>query len=264
MESRRSWEGISKRKGHWCNMSKQKVLAIISARGGSKEVPRKNLKLLGGKPLVYYMFKKALNSHLIDKVVCSTDDEQIASIAKDVGVEVPFMRSPELAGDRVPLHTVTQYMMQEMDKRKFRADIIVQLAPTGPFVKQEHIDESIELVLRDDCECAVSLKRIEHEHPYRARRLLDNNYFENFIQDIDVEAFHSRQDLPVLYCTSGSIYTRKRHLLEKYNGKDFAMGQKHKGVLLDDIESINIDRMVDFQFAEFLFEKGYSKSYIAD
>ena len=242
---------------------KAKVLAVISARGGSKEVPRKNLQLLGGKPLVTYMFKKAMASQMINRVVCSTDDEEIAKIARENGVEVPFIRPAELAEDRVPLHTVTQYVMLEMDKMDYKADIVVQLAPTCPFIKVNKIDESIKLVMNTDCECAVSLKRIEHEHPYRARKLFKNNYFDNFIQDIDVEAFHSRQDLPPLYCTSGGIYTRRRHLLEKYDGTDFAMGEKRKGVIMDEIEALNIDRMIDFEFSEFLIEKGYaSEEYL--
>ena len=108
---------------------KKKVLAVISARGGSKEVPKKNVKKLGGRHLVEYMFKKALASELVDRVVCSTDDVQIAEIARECGVDVPFMRSAELAGDRVPLHSVTQYMMFEMDKLNYKADIVVQLAP---------------------------------------------------------------------------------------------------------------------------------------
>src|SRR3989338_4957988 len=99
-----------------------KVLAVVSARGGSKGVPQKNLKLLGGKPLVYYMLSKAVNIKLIDKVVCSTDDEKIAEIAKRIGVEVPSMRPAELAGDKVPLISVTQYVMREMDKNGFKAD----------------------------------------------------------------------------------------------------------------------------------------------
>ena len=236
------------------------ILAVISARGGSKEVPRKNVLPLGGKPLLIYMLRKALASRYIDRVICSTDDDEIAEIARQSGVEVPFRRSAELAGDDVPLLTVTQQAMREMDKMGYKADIIVQLAPTCPFIKMENIDKSIKLVMKADCECAVSLKRIEHEHPYRARKLLENHFFENFIQDIDVEAFHSRQDLPTLFCTSGGIYTRRRHLLEQYNGSDFAMGEKRKGVIMDDIEALNIDRMIDFEFAEFLIEKGYAST----
>ena len=123
----------------------------------------------------------------------------------------------------------------------------------------------VDVYVKDnDCDCAVRIKKIEHEHPYRARRLLKNNFFENFIQDINVEdkRFHSRQDLPPLYCTSGAIYTRKRHLLEKFDGSDFAMGKSRKGVIMDDIEAINIDRMIDFNFAEFLLTQNISEEYI--
>jgi len=241
-----------------------KVLAIISARGGSKGVPGKNLKLLGGKPLIWYAFKKAIDSKLIDRIVCSTDDNEIAQIAKEMQIEVPGVRPVKLAEDHVPLITVTQYIMREMDQRGYHADIVVQLTPTCPFIKCERIDESIQVLIDEDCECTVSLKRIEHEHPYRARKLKEENYFENFITDINVEAIHSRQDLPKLYCTTGGLYTRKRHLLEQYDGSDFALGEKRKGILLEDIEAVNIDRMIDFQFAEFLMEKGYTKEFLGE
>jgi CMP-N-acetylneuraminic acid synthetase len=238
-------------------MSNPQVLAVISARGGSKGVPKKNVRLLGGKPLVSYMLSKAKACSLITQVVCSTDDEVVAEIAKGMGVEVPFMRPAHLSGDQTPLISVTQFMMLEMDKLGFAADIVVQLAPTCPFVKTVRLEESVKMVMDSDCECAVSLKRIEHEHPYRARKLSENNYFENFIQNINVEALHSRQELPELWCTTGGLYTRQRHLLDTYDGKDFALGKKRKGILLDDIEALNIDRLIDFQFAEFLIGSGY-------
>jgi len=242
-----------------------KVLAVISARGGSKEVPRKNVRDLGGKPLVAHMFLKAKACKNIDKVICSTDDDEIAAVARECGVEVPFVRPDELADDHAPLISVTQHAMLEMDKLGFHADIVAQLAPTCPFIKTDNIEKSIQYAQREDCDCAVSLQRIEHEHPYRARRLLEEDFFENFIQDINVEdkQYHSRQDLPVLYCTSGGIYTRKRYLLEQFDGSDFAMGDTRKGVIMDDIEAVNIDRMLDFDFARYLVESGVANSYLS-
>ena len=148
-----------------------------------------------------------------------------------------------------------------MDNQGFRADIVVQLSPTCPFINTEQIEKSIEMVSGDQCECAVSLKKIQHEHPYRAKVLMEDNYFKNYESEIDVEAkqYHSRQDLPNLYCTNGGLYTRLRHLLEDYKGNDFAMGKNRKGIIMSDIQSVNIDDMIDFQFAEFLIEKGYAK-----
>lgn len=241
-----------------------KILAVISARGGSKEVPRKNLLNLGNKPLIAYMLEKAKKCDLIDMIICSTDSPEIASVAKSYGVDVPFLRPKELSQDRTPLISSTQHAMKFMDSIGYTSDIVIQLSPTCPFIKIDSIQKSIKLVLSDDCESAVSLQKIEHEHPYRARRIMDNDYFENFIQTINVEAkqFHSRQDLPLLYCTSGGIYTRKRHLLDQYNGEDFAMGSLRKAVVLDEIESVNIDRMIDFQFAEFLISNKNLSGYI--
>jgi len=240
-----------------------KVLCSIAARGGSKGVPGKNLKNLGDQPLLAYAIKAAINTDCIDKVVLNTDDDAIAEIGRQYGAEIPFKRPKILGGDNVPLITITQHTMREMDKEGFRADIVVQLAPTCPFISSETISRSVELVAKSDCECAVSLQRIEHSHPYRARILDERGYFENFIQDIDVESFHSRQDLPVLYCTSGGLYTRSRTLLEQYDGSDFALGEKRKGIVVDEIEAVNIDRIVDFEFAEFLAGKGYADHLIA-
>lgn len=243
-----------------------KVLAVISARGGSKGVPGKNLRPLAGRdPLISYMIRKAIASPLIDKVICSTDSPDIAKIAREFGAETPFDRPAELAADRTPLINATQFAMQSMDKLGYRADVVVQLAPTSPFMKQENIDRAVEAVVNNECECAVSLKRIEHEHPYRARVLDNAGYFSNFIKDINVEAIHSRQDLPTLYCTSGGLYVRKRALLDAYDGSDFALGKSRMGIVLDDIEAINIDRMIDLEFAEFMLKSGkVTSSYLSE
>jgi CMP-N,N'-diacetyllegionaminic acid synthase len=237
---------------------KYKVACSISARSGSKGVPGKNIKLLGGRPLISYAIESALNSAYIDKVIVSTDGNEIADVAIEYGAEV-IIRPSNLADDRTPLIDSTKYTMLALDEKGYFADIIVQLSPTCPFIQTAQIDKSIEMVANNDkCECAVSLKRIQHEHPYRARVMKENYYFENYEQDIDVEAkqFHARQDLPDLYCTNGGLYTRQRHLLENYAGDDFAMGRYHKGIIMDDIESVNIDEMIDYYFAEFLFDSG--------
>jgi len=239
-----------------------KVICSISARGGSKGVPGKNLKILGDKPLITFAIKAALGSKYNDKVIVSTDAENIAEVARENGAEV-IIRPSSLSSDRAPLVDSTKYTMTTMDTKEFPADIIVQLSPTCPFINTQQIDKSIEMVSGDKCECAVSLKKIQHEHPYRARILMENDYFKNYESKIDVEAkqFHARQDLPDLYCTNGGLYTRRRHLLDEYKGDDFAMGKYRKGIIMSDIESVNIDEMIDFQFAEFLIEKGYAKEY---
>ena len=140
--------------------------------------------------------------------------------------------------------------MFKMDRLGFQSDIVIQFSPTCPFITSDLIDKGIEKI--KNSESVVSLKRIEHEHPYRAKELIENEYFVPFIKTIDVEKFQSRQELPELYCTSGALYIRRRKLLENWNGNNFAMGKKPKGLILNDIESINIDRPIDFEFAKFI------------
>ncbi len=145
--------------------------------------------------------------------------------------------------------------MLRMDQLGFRADIVVQLAPPCPMVRSKTIDESVQRVL-DGAEAAVTLTRIEHEHPYRAKELLSDGSFQPFLKGLDVEKYLSRQELPPLHCTSGAIYTRRRELLEKWSGKDFAVGSRPQGILLNPVEATNIDRPIDFRFVGFLMGEG--------
>ena len=188
-----------------------KVLCSISARGGSKGVPGKNIKPLGGRPLITYPIKSALGSKYIDRGVVSTDAESISKVSKENGAEV-IMRPGHLAVDRTPLIDSTRYTMITMDEQGFFSDIVVQLTPTCPFIDTEKIDKSIEMLSENNCECVAALTKIDHVHPYRARILMDDDYFTNYEREIDVEArqFHSRQDLPDLYSTTGGLYTRLR------------------------------------------------------
>ncbi len=236
-------------------MDKQ-VLAVIAARAGSKGVPGKNLKPLGGKPLIAYMIEAAARSRLVTRVVVSTEDDRIADTARTYGADVPFVRPADLADDTTPLLAVTRHAMEELDRQGWRADAIVQLAPTCPFIPTAKIDEAIEKVLEPGSDCVVSLRRIGHEHPYRAKRLLDDEgTFVQFIEGIDVERYQSRQDLPHAFCTTGGIYARQRGLLERWTGKDFCLGARPRAVMLDDIAATNIDGPLDFAFADFILSQ---------
>jgi CMP-N-acetylneuraminic acid synthetase len=213
--------------------------------------------------LISYAIKSALRSKYIDKVVVSTNTDSIAVVSKEYGAEV-IRRPDNLSVDRTPLIDSTKYTMTAMDEKGFSADIVVQLTPTCPFINTDQIDKSIEMVSGDKCECAVALTKIDHGHPYRARILMADGYFKNYESVVDVEArkFHSRQDLPKLYSTTGGLYTRRRHLLDEYTGNDFAMGKHRKGIVMNDLQSVDINEMLDFQFAEFLIEKGYVEKYL--
>ena len=229
------------------------VICSIAARGGSKRVPGKNIRQLGDRPLITHAIGAALRAVSVDRVIVNTESREIADVARQYAAEVPFLRTADLADDHTPLLMVTKETMLQMDALGYKSEVIVQLAATCPFTTPETINQSVELALRNGC--AVTLKRIEHEHPYRAKVLNDDGSFSSFITDVDVEAFQSRQDLPELYCTSGSVYTRTRDLLMTATGKDFCLGPRPAGIILSDEEAINIDRPIDFSFAELIMSK---------
>lgn len=232
-------------------MNARHVLAVIPARGGSKGVPRKNLKLLQGRPLLAHMIGAAKRATRVDRLMVSTEEEEIAAAARQCGAEV-FPQPHALSGDGIPMIAVTKHVMNSVNAAGWTPDIVVQLAATCPFVPPAKIDEAVQILLDGETDCVVSLKRIEHEHPYRAKQLLEDNSFESFLKDRRVEQYLLRQSLPPLYCTSGAIYAWTRERLSAWNGKDFCFGPRPKAVLVSDREAVNIDRPIDFAFAEFL------------
>ncbi len=233
-----------------------KIVAVVSARAGSKGIPNKNIKLLNGKPLIYYSLKSLLKVKEIDRIVLSSDSEKILNTAKRLSKKIQLMKRPKfLAKDKTPLTSVVKYSAIELAKKGYVSDFVLQIAPTCPFIKIKTIKHIIKLLKKGN-DCVVTLKKIEHEHPYRAKELNKKNLqFKSFLKNVDVEKFISRQDLPKLFCTSGGIYARSFTLLKKFNEKDFNLGKKPIGVVVDDIEAINIDRLIDFDFAELMSKK---------
>jgi CMP-N-acetylneuraminic acid synthetase len=231
-----------------------RVIAVVSARGGSKGVPKKNIKNLNGKPLIFYTLKTLSRIKFVNKIVVSTDDKKISTIVKKNFPNIEIMMRPKnLATDRVPLTSVVKHVAIELEKKKQNFEFVLQIAPTCPFIKKETLKKIINILQSGKTNCVVTLKRIEHEHPYRAKKLdIKNGYFKSFITNKNVESFISRQDLPKLYCTSGAIYGRTLKLLKTFNEKNFCLGPNPIGVVVDEIEAINIDRPIDFKFAEFI------------
>jgi len=235
---------------------KDKIIAVVGARGGSKGVPKKNILLLNNKPLITYVLNTLLKVRSIDRIIVSTDSFDIKKVVKNFNNEIEVRdRNKKLALDNTPLTSVAKSVANELFFEGYKPDIILQVAPTCPFTSVKTVINIINNLVKKKTDCSVTLKKIEHEHPYRAKILSQkNNIFRSFIKNIHVEKFISRQDLPTLYCTSGAIYARRFDLLKKFEEKDFCLGKKPLGVIVDDIESVNIDRLIDFYFAEYLIK----------
>lgn len=237
------------------NIKELKTLAVIPARGGSKGLPGKNLRLLRGKPLICYMIKHALASKYIAKVIVSTDDKKIAEVALDYGAEVPFLRPKELAEDTTPLNPVLKHAMAFYNSIDWKADAVISLQPTSPLITTDIIDSVIELFVRTMCDSVVTVSDIKHGHPYRAKKMHDDGRLENFCTEFDGDNFINRQERPPAYAYNGAIYLRRREVLESWNGKDMGLGQDCRGLVIGHEYAVNIDNEFDLKLAEFFLRE---------
>jgi len=224
-------------------MGEYDYLVVIPARGGSKRLPRKNLLPLAGKPLIQWTIEAAKKSIVGSNVVVSTDDEEIATIARSAGADVPFLRPKELAGDSV----TTIDVIKDVIYRLGISDNIVLLQPTSPLRTEQHINEAVALFEEKQANAVVSVCEIDH--PVEWSNSLPNDHnMDNFISN-DVRNIRS-QDLPTRYRLNGAIYIAKTKVLLKESS--FLIGKGSFAYPMKRNVSVDIDDKTDFFFAEAL------------
>lgn len=223
-----------------------KVIAIIPARSGSKGLPHKNIKLLCGKPLIYYTIKTAIDSGIFDKVLVSTDNEKYARISQEFGAEVPFLRPSELAEDMSSSVDVILHCLQELKKRGEEYDTICLLQPTSPLRTVNNIQDAFKLFKTKKANSIISVCECEHS-PLWINSLDDSLSMEHFI-DNDIKN-KPRQILEKFYRLNGAIYIIKKNCL--FEQQDF-LGKKSYAYIMSQKESIDIDNKIDFIIAETL------------
>ncbi|ODV49681.1 CMP-N-acetylneuraminic acid synthetase [Methanohalophilus euhalobius] len=212
-----------------------KILAIIPARGGSKGIPKKNIKLLAGKPLIAHTIESSLNSKYITKVVVSTEDEIISKISKLHGAEV-IERKNELAEDHVPLDPVIYHTLSEFEKKGLRYDVIATIQPTSPLIKTKTIDEAIETFIEQDCDTLITVKAEPHLYWTKQDDVFIPLYSER----------KNRQYLEPLYKETGSMLISKREIVSESN----RIGNKLHLYEVPSNEAIDIDNYQDWLIAE--------------
>ena len=219
-----------------------KPLVIIPARGGSKGVPKKNIKTLGGKPLIYYTIEAA-RAVFEDKYICvSTDDIEIKNIVEQTGLKVPFLRPAELATDTAGTYEVLLHALNYYENLEYFPDTIILLQPTSPFRTAEHIKEAIKLYT-PDIDMVVSVKETK-SNPYF--NLFEENV-NGFLKKSKESDYTRRQDCPMVWEYNGAIYVINVESLKKLQISKF---QKIKKYVMDEVSSIDIDNEIDFKFAE--------------
>ena len=224
-----------------------KILGLITARGGSKGIPGKNIKPLGNKPLINWTIEAALKSTAIDRVVVSTDYEDIAKAAKEAGAEVPFMRPVELAGDDSSHISVVVHAIKWLaDNEGYRPDYVMLLQPTSPFRTSKDIDEAAKLAEERRGDGVLSVVEAP-SHPYLVKRIAEDGTLIDFTEK--PEGYLRRQSMEPAYAINGAIYLTRTELILKE--KKLATGRFYP-YLMDEEGSIDIDTPWDFHIAELL------------
>jgi CMP-N,N'-diacetyllegionaminic acid synthase len=227
-----------------------KVLGIIPARGGSKGIPRKNIRLLAGKPLLQYTAEAALGAKRLARVILSTEDEEIAGVGRKCGLEVPFMRPPELAQDDTPTLPVLQHAVRRLEEAGDRYDAICLLQPTAPFRRPEEIDGCVDLLIETGADSVITVLPVPPEHNPHWVYFQDVQGFLR-LSTCEDTPIPLRQMLPPAFHREGSVYVTKREVLLERNS---LYGSKVEGYLMTASASVNIDTTEDWQRAEELLQ----------
>ena len=223
-----------------------RVLGIIPARGGSKGIPRKNIRQLAGKPLIQYTIESALSAKKLTELIISTDDHEIADFGESLGVRVPFIRPSELSQDDTPTLPVVVHALEFLEGKGENFDAICLLQPTNPFRASGMIDVCIEKFTDFDSDTLISVSEVPHRYnPHWV-------YFEDKKGVLRISTGESspiprRQDLPPAYYRDGSIYITKTRIILQGN---CLYGNKTIKYLIDPKDSITIDSFEDWHFAE--------------
>lgn len=221
-----------------------KRIAIITARGGSKRIPKKNIKDFCGKPIIAYSIEAAISSELFDEVMVSTDSEEIAGIAKKYGASVPFMRSAETSNDYATTNDVLIEVFNEYKKRGQEFDIAVCIYPTAPFVTADKLRRAIDMVEKDGADAVTPVVQFSFP-PQRAFIIRDNALEYQYPENASVRS----QDLEAVYHDCGQFY-----VMRPYNILHDVESTMTMPLIMKESEVQDIDTIEDWKIAEIKYK----------
>jgi N-acylneuraminate cytidylyltransferase len=224
------------------------VLAIIPARGGSKSIPHKNIKLLGGFPLIAYSIAIARQAPNVSRVIVSTDDERIAQVAREWGADVPFQRPEEISRDETTDLPVFQHALQWLKQHEnYAPEIVIQLRPTSPFRRLSHIEDSIRLLRETPNADSVRTVCVPFQNPFKMWTIEENSFLKPLISGYGDEPYNQpRQSLPQVFWQTGYVDAIRPRVIQ--NGS--MSGMNILPLVIDDGDWIDIDSPADWQMAE--------------
>jgi CMP-N-acetylneuraminic acid synthetase len=232
------------------------VLAIIPARGGSKSIPQKNIRSLAGHPLIAYSIAAAYRAGTVNRVIVSTDDDQIAEISTRYGAEVPFMRPAEAALDDTPDLPVFTHALQWLAAHEgYEPEIVVQLRPTSPFRKVTHIDDAVTKLIEHPDADAVRTVCVPFQNPFKMWRINSEGTMRPLMDTVYQEPYNlPRQVLPEVFWQTGYVDAAwSRTILSKNS----MTGERILPLVIDPDDWVDIDSPGDWRAAERLIESGW-------
>jgi CMP-N,N'-diacetyllegionaminic acid synthase len=231
---------------------KEKILAVIPARGGSKGVPRKNVRSVSGKPLIAYTIETALEARsFFHRVVVSTDDDEIADVSRRYGAEVPFIRPPQLADDKVPMVPVLQHAVRFVEEQdKIQVDWICLLQATEPFRRVEDIKAAVELAQAGGCDSVISVVQVFSVHPILMKRIESDRLLPYCVEEKEGTR---RQDYnPPAYMRNGAIYLTRRDTLMNQSS---IWGNVIRPYVMPPERSVGVDSELDLMLVDLLLKE---------
>lgn len=225
------------------------ICSIITARGGSKGIPKKNIKLLNEKPVIAYTIEESIKSNFIKQTYVTTEDSEISDISQEYGAEV-INRPKELAQDNSTSVDVILHSIQYLENNDELPDFFVLLQPTSPLRTKEDIENAIRLFIENECDALISVSQLDHSS------MMSFEIQNNFLTPNCDEKFlnRRRQELPKFYCPNGAIYITTPTSIRK--NKTF-IPKKTTAYIMPPERSIDLDTAFDFKLAEFLLKEGF-------
>ncbi|MFC1496772.1 cytidylyltransferase domain-containing protein [Candidatus Margulisiibacteriota bacterium] len=234
---------------------KKEIMCLILARGRSKRVPRKNIRELAGKPLIAYTIECAKQSKYINRIIVSTDDQEIAAVAREYRAEIPFLRPAEISQeDSTELDAFKHALEWLKENERYQPDIIVKLFATSPFRTTQSVDKAIELLLKNPDADSVRSVTLCSEHPYKMWTITGDQLRHFIPPEKKPREAHtlSYQVLPKVYIQNASIDVIRP---DNIWTKESITGEKIIPFVMGEIESVDINMPIDFELAEILLEK---------
>jgi pseudaminic acid cytidylyltransferase len=223
------------------------IIAIIPARAGSKRIPNKNIRPLGGRPIIAHTIAAALESGLFGRVVVSTDSPEIAEVARQYGAEVPFLRDESLADDFTPISAVTADALLRLDPAADKFEAIAQLMPNCPLRTADDVSDSYRQFQKTGAEAQISVVRYGWQNPWWAMRLNERGELKPIFEE---KMIARSQDLPELFCPTGAIWWARSATFRR--AKTFHQ-ENRTGWEIPWQQGVDIDTVEDWAMAEVLF-----------